>query len=65
MRKLLISLPEETIILIDEAAKDLHVSRTECIRRILKDSLSEYFYAVEEEKRKDPFDVRFLDLDDS
>lgn len=66
MRNILLALPEELIIELDEAAKSKWLSRSECIREILVNDLAkkdtEYTDWL---KRHNPADPRFLDLDDS
>lgn len=64
MRKILISLPEDLIVEIDEGAKRNIMSRTEYIRQILKEEVSgKYPDKIREIDLKDP--TRFADLDDS
>jgi metal-responsive CopG/Arc/MetJ family transcriptional regulator len=59
-----LSLPEELIIEVDEAAKSKYMSRTEYIRYVLhKEVGGQYPEAVDRVARTEP--QRLLDLDDS
>jgi metal-responsive CopG/Arc/MetJ family transcriptional regulator len=61
-RNINLSLPEELIVEIDEAAKALYMSRTEYIRYVLHKTVGgKYPDVVREAFREDP--TRFLDLD--
>lgn len=64
MRKILISLPEDLLVEIDEGAKANVMSRTEYIRQVLKEEVGgTYPDKIREIKLEDP--TRFADLDDS
>jgi metal-responsive CopG/Arc/MetJ family transcriptional regulator len=64
MRKILISLPEDLLVEIDEGAKANIMSRTEYIRQILKEEVGgTYPDRIREIELKEP--TRFADLDDS
>ena len=59
-----LSLPEELLVEVDEAAKAKYMSRTEYIRYVLhKEVGGKYPEKIHEIAEQDP--TRFLDLDDS
>ncbi|HVX47816.1 MAG TPA: ribbon-helix-helix protein, CopG family [Candidatus Saccharimonadales bacterium] len=64
MRKILIALPEDLLVEIDEGAKANVMSRTEYIRQVLKEEIGgTYPEKIREIRLEDP--ARFADLDDS
>jgi metal-responsive CopG/Arc/MetJ family transcriptional regulator len=64
MRNILVSLPEELIVELDEGAKEGFMSRTEYIRQVLlKEVGGKYPELIREIDRNDI--TRFADLDDS
>lgn len=64
MRNINLRLPEQLLVEVDEAAKELYMSRTEYIRYVLnKQAGGRYPRKIEELSSKDL--TRFLDLDDS
>ena len=64
MIKILISLPEDLLVEIDEGAKRNIMSRTEYIRQILKEEVGgAYPGKIREIELAEP--TRFADLDDS
>lgn len=64
MIKILISLPEDLLVEIDEGAKANVMSRTEYIRQVLKEEVGgTYPEKIREIRLEDP--ARFADLDDS
>jgi metal-responsive CopG/Arc/MetJ family transcriptional regulator len=59
-----LSLPEELLVEVDEAAKSKYMSRTEYIRYVLRQEVGgQYPKKIQEVAERDP--TRFLDLDDS
>jgi metal-responsive CopG/Arc/MetJ family transcriptional regulator len=59
-----LSLPEELLVEVDEAAKSKYMSRTEYIRYVLHQEVGgQYPKKIQEVAERDP--TRFLDLDDS
>lgn len=64
MRKVLLELPDELLIEVDEAAKRELMYRAEYIRYVLKKEVhGKYPQAIEAAVADDP--ARLLDLDDS
>jgi metal-responsive CopG/Arc/MetJ family transcriptional regulator len=64
MRKILVSLPEELIVELDEGANERNTSRTEYIRQALtKECGGQYPDKLRRVNLEDP--ARFADLDDS
>jgi metal-responsive CopG/Arc/MetJ family transcriptional regulator len=63
-RKVLLAIPEELLIEVDEAAKEKYMSRSQYIRYVLDKAVGgKYPTAVKRATAEDP--TRFLDLDDS
>ena len=63
-KNILLALPEELVVEVDEAAKLKYMSRSEYIRYVLhKEVGGQYPEAVNRVHRQDP--TRLLDLDDS
>jgi metal-responsive CopG/Arc/MetJ family transcriptional regulator len=69
MRRLVISLPEELVVNLDEAAKDYYMSRSEYIRLELRKSVLAHYDRQKKRSIHIPQgledDPRFFDLDDS
>lgn len=64
MRKILLTIPEELLVEVDEGAKEEYMSRTEYIRSVLKKEVSgKYPDKIREITNEEPW--RFADLDDS
>lgn len=64
MRKILLTIPEELLVEVDEGAKAEYMSRTEYIRFVLKKEVGGKYPDKIRELAKEDF-TRFLDLDDS
>lgn len=62
MRKVLVYLPEEVVLGLDEMAKDQWTTRSECIRNILAEATEKYRKEIRGDN-KNFFDL--LDVDDS
>lgn len=66
MRTVYVALPERLLVEVDEAAKEQYMSRSEYIRKVLRDAVApRNEEAVKRAREDDPFDPRFIDLDDS
>ena len=64
MRNINLSIPEELLVEVDEAAKSKYMSRTAYIRYVLNKQVGgKYPEKIREISKQDP--TRFLDLDDS
>jgi hypothetical protein len=64
MKKILLAIPEDLLVEIDEGAKANIMCRTEYIRQILKEEVGDrYPDKIRKINLKDP--ARFADLDDS
>ncbi len=64
IRNILLAVPEELLVEVDEAAKSKYMSRSEYIRYVLhKETGGKYPGVINRTAKEDP--TRFLDLDDS
>jgi len=64
MRKILLAIPEELLVEVDEGAKSKYQSRSEYIRYVLRKEVGDKYPGKIQELTKEDF-TRFLDLDDS
>ncbi len=64
MRKILLAIPEELLVEVDEGAKAEYMSRSEYIRYVLRKEVGgKYLEKIREITNEEPW--RFADLDDS